>query len=138
MQVPGSYGLKRYGWKGFVMEILKMTKDNFKDTVEKADKLLVVDFWATWCARAVLAGPTFASEIGERVPTISVLASMSDQTIAEMRKLLETDYLRTIVTNDVLGVELCSVLKNVYAAAVGIIEGMDMGDNLRGTIAWGH
>jgi len=120
------------------MEILKMTKDNFKDTVEKADKLLVVDFWATWCARAVLAGPTFASEIGERVPTISVLASMSDQTIAEMRKLLETDYLRTIVTNDVLGVELCSVLKNVYAAAVGIIEGMDMGDNLRGTIAWGH
>ena len=30
------------------MEI-KLTKDNFKETVMEADQPVLIDFWATWC-----------------------------------------------------------------------------------------
>ena len=85
---------------------------------------------------AVLAGPTFASEIAQKKPTVVTLASKSKEALETIKPLLETDYLKVFTTNDVRGVELCSILKNIYSIAVGVVYGMGLGDNVRGLIVY--
>ena len=46
------------------MEI-KITKDNFETEVVKADRPVLVDFWATWCGPCMMLGPVVAEILEE-------------------------------------------------------------------------
>lgn len=84
---------------------------------------------------AVLSGPNFAIEMVNRVPTIAVIASRSDYTTSIFRKFLINDHFLVEKTNDVNGVEIGGVLKNIGAIAIGLTDGLNMGDNTRGLIS---
>ncbi len=43
---------------------LELTDANFEEIVIKAEKPVIVDFWAEWCAPCLMVGPIVA-EIGE-------------------------------------------------------------------------
>ncbi len=48
--------------------MLNVTKDNFKEEVEKSDKLTVVDLWAPWCGPCRMLAPVLeeaANELSE-------------------------------------------------------------------------
>ena len=53
------------------MEI-KITKDNFEAEVVKADRPMLVDFWATWCGPCMMLGPVVAEIAAERKDVIKV------------------------------------------------------------------
>ena len=51
--------------------ITNITKDNFENEVLKADKPVLVDFWAAWCGPCKMISPA-VEEVAEDHPEIKV------------------------------------------------------------------
>ncbi len=83
---------------------------------------------------AVLSGPNLAMEIAREQPTASVVACTDEQTANWIAQLCSAPYFRPYTNDDVLGVELGGIVKNIIALAVGMCDGMGMGDNTKSTV----
>ncbi len=83
---------------------------------------------------AVLSGPSFAKEVAEGLPTAVALAS-KDRAFAEALAVkFNNDSFRVFLTDDVIGVQLGGVVKNVLGVAVGISDGVQFGANARAAL----
>lgn len=83
---------------------------------------------------AVVSGPNLAHEIAMRQPTATVVAC-ADLDVAEgVAAGCSTPYFRPYTNTDIVGVELGGAVKNVIGLAVGIAEGMGLGDNAKASI----
>lgn len=83
---------------------------------------------------AVLSGPSFAREVAKNLPTVVTVASKDQQVARYVQHVFATDYFRVYTSNDVVGVELGSAVKNVIAIAAGIIDGLELGLNTRAAL----
>lgn len=83
---------------------------------------------------AVLSGPSFAKEVAAGLPTSLMLASHDATFIQEMQRVFTTDTLRIFPTDDIVGVEIGAIIKNIVAIAVGIADGLQLGANARSAI----
>ena len=81
-----------------------------------------------------LAGPNLASEINEHQPAATVVASQFDEVIKVGQRLLKSDRFGVFGNNDLIGVELCGVLKNIIAIGAGAINGLGYGENTKGLL----
>ncbi len=82
----------------------------------------------------VLAGPSHAEEVCRHLPTATVAAGTDPAIVARVQALFTGDAFRVYPHSDVLGVELGGTLKNVYAIASGISDGLGLGDNTRAAL----
>jgi glycerol-3-phosphate dehydrogenase (NAD(P)+) len=81
----------------------------------------------------VLAGPAVASEFAHKRYTSVLLASESEGARNKASQALSTTYFRADMSSDVTGAECGSVLKNVYAIGLGLLDGLNAGGiNLKG------
>lgn len=76
-------------------------------------------------------GPTFARELINNLPTAFTLGSADNDHFGLFKKLFEDTPVHIDFTNDVKGVELLSILKNIYAIATGIVDAHFSSPNLR-------
>jgi glycerol-3-phosphate dehydrogenase (NAD(P)+) len=76
-----------------------------------------------------LAGPNLAKEIALHQPAATVVASHFEEVIDAGQKLLKNDRFLVYGSNDLIGVELCGILKNIIAIAAGALSGMGLGEN---------
>ena len=78
-----------------------------------------------------LAGPNLSKEMAAHQPAASVVASHFDEVINTGQKLLKSDRFLIYGSNDLIGIELCGVLKNIIAVGAGMIAGLGLGENSR-------
>jgi glycerol-3-phosphate dehydrogenase (NAD(P)+) len=83
---------------------------------------------------AVLSGPNLAKPIAARQPAASVVACTDEAVAKRLQTACHTAYFRPYTNTDVIGCELGGAVKNVIGLAVGIADGMGLGDNTKGSL----
>ncbi|MFI8340707.1 NAD(P)H-dependent glycerol-3-phosphate dehydrogenase [Streptomyces sp. NPDC085639] len=83
---------------------------------------------------AVVTGPNLAAEIAARQPAASVVACVDEGVAQRLQAACHTPYFRPYTSTDVTGCELGGAVKNVIGLAVGIADGMGLGDNTKGSL----
>ena len=83
---------------------------------------------------ACIGGPSHAEEVAlERLSYLTV--GCSDMEKAQsFAGILNSQFIKTKTSTDVIGIEYSSVLKNVYAIAAGICSGLKFGDNFQAVL----
>ena len=82
----------------------------------------------------VVSGPNLAKEIAQKQPAASVVACLDQATAELVAQASNPPYFRPYTNTDVVGTELGGAVKNVIALAVGMAEGLGMGDNSKASI----
>lgn len=79
-----------------------------------------------------LTGPSHAEEvIRQMLTTICAVSNNRDDAVKVQHLFNNHTYFRVYTGNDLIGSELCGSIKNVYAIASGMLEGLGLGDNAR-------
>lgn len=81
-----------------------------------------------------LAGPNLARELALQQPGATVVASPFEEVIQTGKKLLRNERFQVYQNNDLVGVEIAGVLKNIIAIASGALSGLGYGENARGLL----
>ena len=76
-----------------------------------------------------LSGPSHAEEVARKVPTAVTAAGENIEHAKFVQQALMNSKFRVYTSTDVIGLELGGAIKNVFAIAAGIIDGMKLGDN---------
>ncbi len=107
----------------------KLTKGlvNYKGSIVRATQaaldMLSKKFGPRDFAWATVGGPVRALDLAYEMPSVSMYG-ITNEKIKDMIAQLKTDYYRIVAKEDVIGVELSSTFKNIYAMAPGICDGL--------------
>lgn len=71
-----------------------------------------------------IAGPVKANECAAALPTATMYGCLDYQVAVEAARSARTDVYATVPSGDEVGVEICAPMKNVYAIALGIADGL--------------
>lgn len=82
----------------------------------------------------VVGGPMLAAEISAGKNAAGVFASKNQKALEKIKAVFSSSRFNVEISNDVSGVSLAGVLKNIYAVALGIADGLGMSGNEKGWI----
>ena len=82
----------------------------------------------------LITGPNLAGELALRQPAGAVAASESVVISELMIELFTTPYFRVYPSSDLIGCELAGAVKSVIALAVGLVLGLEYGENTQAMI----
>lgn len=81
-----------------------------------------------------LSGPSIAREVAMGVPTTLVASSKRLELARKVQSYFSSEFIRIYTSKDIIGVELGGSLKNIYAIAAGIIDGLGLGMNAKSAL----
>ena len=81
-----------------------------------------------------LSGPSIAREMSQGVPTAVAVAGFTRSHAETVRQVLESPTFRVEVLDDMVGVQLGGALKNIYALAAGMCDGLAYGGNTKAAL----
>ncbi|MBN1621763.1 MAG: NAD(P)-dependent glycerol-3-phosphate dehydrogenase [Endomicrobiales bacterium] len=114
--------------------IITATKGIENETLMRMSEILEVELPEYKDQIVVLSGPSIAREVIDKQPTAVTAASINLKAAEAAQKLFTTPYFRTYTHSDVIGVEIGGALKNVFAIASGICDGLNLGDNTKSAL----
>ena len=82
----------------------------------------------------ILSGPNLAQEIATKQLSGTVIASKDKKLQKNVIDIFGSDYFRVYENDDPYGVEMGGAIKNIYAIACGVADGLDSGENTVGMI----
>ncbi|HRZ96482.1 MAG TPA: NAD(P)H-dependent glycerol-3-phosphate dehydrogenase [Paludibacter sp.] len=83
---------------------------------------------------AVLAGPCHAEEVALERLSYLTIGCNSREKARMLAQRFSTNFIKTSISDDVLGIEYSSVMKNIYSIAAGICHGLKYGDNFQAVL----
>lgn len=83
---------------------------------------------------AVLAGPCHAEEVALERLSFLTIASANQDVANTIVKDVSSQYIKAKTSDDIVGIEYASMLKNIYAIAAGIAHGLGYGDNFQAVL----
>jgi glycerol-3-phosphate dehydrogenase (NAD(P)+) len=86
------------------------------------------------CPMAVLSGPNHAEEVARRLATASVVACAVRAVAESLQDAFRLPWFRVYTSTDVAGIELGGAIKNIFAIAGGIADGLGLGDNAKAAL----
>lgn len=92
---------------------------------------IVSDVLGTEIDYFTLLGPSFSQEVEKKMPTLVNLGYVDSKNLKEVKDLFQTDYFRVRPTKSIGALELSAALKNVYAIACGVADGLGFKTNTR-------
>ncbi|HET6950925.1 MAG TPA: NAD(P)H-dependent glycerol-3-phosphate dehydrogenase [Acidimicrobiales bacterium] len=81
-----------------------------------------------------LTGPNLAKEVLAGHAAATVVAFHDDTIARELQRIFASDVFRVYTNPDVVGCEIGGALKNVFAIASGMADGLGTGDNTRAAV----
>ncbi|MEO4007091.1 MULTISPECIES: NAD(P)H-dependent glycerol-3-phosphate dehydrogenase [unclassified Flavobacterium] len=79
----------------------------------------------------VITGPCHAEEVALERLSYLTIACGDMKTAKVMAKNLNSHYIKTKISDDIVGTEYAAMLKNIYSIAAGIAHGLGYGDNFQ-------
>ena len=81
-----------------------------------------------------LSGPSIAREMSRNIPTAVAVAGFMRQHAETVRQAFESPTFKVEVLDDMIGVQLGGALKNIYALAAGMCDGLEYGNNTKAAL----
>ena len=85
-------------------------------------------------AVAVLSGPSHAEEVARQSPAAIVIGCERSEAAVRLQSIFTAGTLRAYTNGDVAGIELGGALKNIFAIAAGVSDGLGLGDNAKAAL----
>ncbi len=82
----------------------------------------------------VITGPCHAEEVAMERLSYLTLACRDEAKAKFLSKCIKSRYIRTKISDDIIGTEYAAMLKNIYAIAAGICHGLGYGDNFQSVL----
>jgi glycerol-3-phosphate dehydrogenase (NAD(P)+) len=114
--------------------IVSVSKGLEEKTLKRMSQVIAEELRIPTKRVAALSGPSHAEEVCQHLPTAVVAAAQERALALRVKALFEVDYFRVYALTDLVGVELGGTLKNIFAIACGISDGLGLGDNSRAAI----
>ena len=83
---------------------------------------------------SILSGPSFSNEVSQSLPTAVTLATKDKKDFENISKLIPNKEFRIYYSNDLIGTQIGGALKNIYAIAAGVAEGLNLGENAKSAL----
>lgn len=106
--------------KGIVPETSLIVGEHFHDTYD-------LDYDNI----GVITGPCHAEEVALERLSYLTIACGSEKKARMMASNLNSHYIKTKISDDIIGTEYAAMLKNIYAIAAGMAHGLGYGDNFQ-------
>ena len=115
--------------------IVSASKGLEAGTYLRMTEVLLSELPASFGGRVLaMSGPSIAHELSRGTPTAVALACRDAGLARAVRRDIQTPTLRLQISRDVAGVELGGVLKNAYALAFGLCDGLGLGLNTKAAL----
>jgi glycerol-3-phosphate dehydrogenase (NAD(P)+) len=83
---------------------------------------------------SIMSGPCFSDEVAQDLPTAATFASSNTSIFDTISGMLKGKKFRIYYSDDVIGCQIGGALKNIYAIAAGISDGLNLGENARSAL----
>ncbi len=102
---------------------LSLIDNKYKTLADKLNNLLLKNGQKKTNITAV-GGPCLAGGLANRIRSSVVLANSDLSTAKKISKIISTKYYSTEISDDLIGVEVCAAVKNIYSMIIGASEGL--------------
>ena len=102
---------------------LAINNNNYEVLAHKMERLLKKNGMKETNISAA-GGPCLAKNLANKAHTAVVFANNDIKIAEKISKLVSTDYYHVSTSEDVVGVEACAAIKNIFSMAVGASQGL--------------